>query len=93
AGAGAISGRILRALKPAEPDALRFAMRGSTGNRYEVSLEDRTSGLMLRCTCMAGRHGVRCRHVKALVVGDITDLLSNNHADVEVLRRRLAAVG
>jgi DNA polymerase-3 subunit epsilon len=93
AGTGAISGRILRALKPAEPDALRFAMRGSTGNRYEVSLEDRRSGLMLRCTCMAGRHGVRCRHVKALVVGDITDLLSNNHADVEVLRRRLAAVG
>lgn len=93
AGTGAISGRILRALKPAEPDALRFSMRGSTGNRYEVSLEDRTGGLMLRCTCMAGRHGMRCRHVKALVVGDITDLLSNNHADVEVLRRRLAAVG
>ncbi|WP_375453983.1 3'-5' exonuclease [uncultured Methylobacterium sp.] len=89
--AGAISSRILRALTPAQPEALRFAMRGSTGNRYEVSLEDRATGLSLRCTCMAGRHGLRCRHVKALVVGDITDLLSGNHADVEALRRRLAA--
>ncbi|NEU11802.1 DNA polymerase III [Methylobacterium sp. BTF04] len=68
---------------------LRFSMRGSSGNRYAVTLENRASGLHLRCTCMAGRYGTRCRHVTSLLLGDITDLLSDNHDDVEVLRQRL----
>jgi DNA polymerase-3 subunit epsilon len=36
---------------------------------------------------MAGRYGVACRHTKALLVGDITDLVSGNHADVVALSR------
>jgi DNA polymerase-3 subunit epsilon len=72
---------------------LHFAVRGSSGNRYAVTLEDRSNGPHLRCTCMAGRYGTRCRHVKALLDGDITDLLSSNHADVEVLRVRMTATG
>lgn len=89
--ADSVSGRVLRALTPAgEAKAgLRFTVGGSTGNRYEVSLDDRAGGSFLRCTCMAGRHGVRCRHVKALELGDVTDLLSGNHGDVALLRRRL----
>ncbi len=70
--------------------ALSFLMRGSTGNRYTVTLEERTSGAVLRCTCMAGRFGQRCRHVKALEIGDITDLLSDNHTDLAVLATRIA---
>lgn len=34
-----------------ELPALRFGMRGRTGNRYEVTLEKRPAGLSLRCTC------------------------------------------
>ena len=41
---------------------------------------------------MAGRHGMRCRHVKALAVGDVTDLLSDNAADLERVLGLLAAV-
>ncbi|MCJ2070377.1 3'-5' exonuclease [Methylobacterium sp. J-030] len=85
---GAISGRAM-AVVPQTPAALHFAMRGSTGNRYDVSLEERPGGPQLRCTCTAGRCGVRCRHVKALEVGDITDLLSDNAADVVLLARML----
>lgn len=87
---GAISGRATAAF-PEAPAALRFAMRGSTGNRYHVSLEEQAGGPQLRCTCTAGRYGVRCRHVKALEVGDITDLLSDNAADVVLLARMLGA--
>ena len=87
---GAISGRAMAAF-PQAPAALRFAMRGSTGNRYDVRLEERPGGPQLRCTCSAGRFGVRCRHVKALEVGDITDLLSDNAADVVLLARMLGA--
>lgn len=67
--------------------AMRFSVRGSRGNLYAVTLEDRPGGPRLRCTCMAGRYGVACRHAKALLVGDITDLVSGNHADVVALSR------
>ncbi|GJE17940.1 3'-5' exonuclease [Methylobacterium marchantiae] len=71
----------------AAPAAMRFSVRGSRGTLYAVTLEDRPSGLHLRCTCMAGRYGVACRHAKALLVGDITDLVSGDHADVVALSR------
>ncbi|KNY19452.1 3'-5' exonuclease [Methylobacterium sp. ARG-1] len=87
---GAISNRAMAAF-PAAPSALSFAIRGSTGNRYDVVLEERAGGPQLRCSCTAGRYGMRCRHVKALEVGDITDLLSDNAADVELLARMLGA--
>ena len=87
---GAISGRAMAAF-PEPPTALRFAMRGSTGNQYHVSLEERPGGPQLRCTCTAGRYGMRCRHVKALEVGDITDLMSDNASDVALLARMLGA--
>ncbi|MFC6047647.1 DNA polymerase III, partial [Methylobacterium hispanicum] len=61
-------------------------------NRYEVTLDERAGALSLRCTCMAGRHGMRCRHVKALAVGDVTDLLSDNAADLARVLGLLAAV-
>jgi len=87
---GAISDRALAAF-PSAPSALSFTIRGSTGNRYDVVLEERTGGPQLRCTCTAGRYGMRCRHVKALEVGDITDLISDNADDVELLARMLGA--
>ena len=90
-GVGAVSSRALGALRPA-PAALRFAVRGSTGNRYDVVLEERTGGLDLRCNCTAGRFGMRCRHVKALEVGDVTDLLSENASDVALLARMRAGL-
>ena len=87
---GAISGRALGHF-PATPAGLSFAVRGCTGKRYDVVLEERAGGPQLRCTCTAGRYGMRCRHVKALEVGDITDLLSDNADDVDLLARMLGA--
>jgi DNA polymerase III subunit epsilon len=89
---GSVSGRALAGLDSA-PAALSFAMRGSTGNRYELVFEERPGGPQLRCSCPAGRYGLRCRHVKALEVGDITDLLSDNASDVTLLARMLGARG
>ncbi|GLS42940.1 3'-5' exonuclease [Methylobacterium brachythecii] len=75
--------------KPA-PD-LRFSVRGSTGNHYGIALEERSFGLYLRCDCIAGRHRRRCRHVDAMIDGDVTDLISGNFADIERLRLRILA--
>ena len=87
---GAITGRAMAAF-PDAPTALSFTVRGSTGNRYDVVLEERAGGPQLRCSCTAGRYGMRCRHVKALEVGDITDLLSDNASDLVQLARILGA--
>ncbi len=90
---GAISGRALRGVRaaaPAPPERPRFTMRGSTGNRYEVTLEERGGTPFLRCTCMAGRHGMRCRHVKALAAGDVTDLLAGDTADLARIFQAIA---
>lgn len=83
--------RMAAGARSASSPGLHFAVRGSSGNRYAVTLEDRSTGPHLRCTCMAGRYGTRCRHVRALLEGDITDLLSSNHDDVAVLRVRMTA--
>ncbi|HEX8417217.1 MAG TPA: 3'-5' exonuclease [Methylobacterium sp.] len=88
---GSVTARAARFARPGNevgstPD-LRFAIRGSRGNRYEIVLERRASGPHLTCTCMAGRYRMRCRHVEALAVGDVTDLLSGNHGDVIALAR------
>lgn len=90
----AISGRALAAAGAdrqtgSVPD-LRFLVRGSTGNRYEVILEDRSPGPYMRCSCPAGRNRRRCRHVDAVIDGDVTDLLSDNLSDLDRLRLRLA---
>ncbi len=76
-----------------EAAPLRFTVTGSTGNRYELELESRRYGLKLRCSCLAGRNARRCRHVDALVAGDVTDLASGNFADVVRLGETIAAAG
>ena len=72
---------------------LAFEVAGSTGNSYAIAVERGRDGLHARCGCTAGRMFQRCRHVNALLDGDVTDLRSDNHDDVERLRRMVLAVG
>ena len=91
--------RMARRSAPPPPDAtieaapIRFAVRGSSGGEYAVTGEARRGRLRLSCTCQAGRFGSRCRHVTALLDGDVTDLLSDNFEDVETLRVVVEALG
>ena len=72
---------------------LAFSMRGSRGDRYDIVGTFAGRGYALRCTCMAGRHRLRCRHVTALLDGEVTDLVSDNLYDVEKLRVVVQALG
>ncbi len=85
---GAISGRAMAAFAAG---ARRPALHHARIHRQpvHVALEEQPGGPQLRCTCTAGRYGLRCRHVKALEVGDITDLISDNAAEVALLARML----
>lgn len=73
--------------------ALRFVVRGSKGNIYEIDAVKERTGFRVRCSCPAGRNRLRCRHLKALLDGDITDLLSDNASDVVSLKCMVEASG
>ena len=85
--------RIPPASPPPRPGSLAFAMRGSTGQRYEVAGGFSRDGYALRCSCTAGLHRRRCRHVTALLDGEIGDLLSENFHDLDRLRTIVQALG
>lgn len=74
-------------------ERLQFVVRGSTGNRYEIIATMHGAEFVVRCSCPAGQNNKNCRHVDALLQGDISNLLSNNVLDVEVLKRMVARYG
>lgn len=77
----------------AAPSALTFAVRGSTGSHYDIRGAFAGTGYALRCSCTAGLHRRRCRHVESLLDGEISDLLSGNFHDLEKLRTIVQALG
>ncbi|WP_375458732.1 3'-5' exonuclease [uncultured Enterovirga sp.] len=85
--------RVARRVAPSGEGRLAFTIRGSTGSHHEITGAFAGQGYALRCSCMAGRHRLRCRHVTALLDGEITDLISENHYDLEKLRAVVQAIG
>lgn len=78
---------------PPSAGRLAFTMRGSLGTHHQVVGSLAGSRYSLRCSCTAGQHRRRCRHVTALLDGEITDLVSENVYDVEKLRCVVQALG
>lgn len=72
---------------------LRFIMKGSSGNLYRIEEADLDDGVGLKCECMGWKTGRRCKHIHALLYGDITNLTSRNECDVERLRYKIELAG
>jgi DNA polymerase-3 subunit epsilon len=72
---------------------LVFHVQGSTGSRYEISCDHAGQTYHLRCTCMAGLNRRRCKHVTALLDGEVEHLLSDNLYDLAKLKVIVEAVG
>lgn len=55
---------------------LRFFVKGSARQPYRVTTEGQGEKLRIFCTCPAGKRGGRfCKHVAALLVGDVSNLV------------------
>jgi DNA polymerase-3 subunit epsilon len=104
----ALAPRILRAPVAAPPSPARrgggqptlsrsgplvFHVQGSTGSRYEISCDHAGPTYHLRCTCMAGLNRRRCKHVTALLDGEVEHLVSDNLYDLAKLKVIVEAVG
>ena len=74
-------------------DRLIFEVNGRTGNRYEIVAMMQNDKFIVRCSCPAGQNNRDCWHVDALLDGDVTNLVSDNVLDVEVLARMVMKYG
>lgn len=70
----------------------QFVVAGSNGNFYNVT-EVQKGQFDLSCECMGWKTGRRCRHIHALLYGEIDDLASDNSDDVERLREKVESLG
>ncbi|WP_265497611.1 hypothetical protein [Providencia rustigianii] len=53
---------------------------GSKGDKYKIVTSLVSGELLMHCSCPAGKRGWMCRHKRALILGDYSDvyLLSDN---------------
>jgi NAD-dependent DNA ligase len=72
---------------------LHFVIRGSTGNLYNVSEIQRAGVFDLRCECAGWKMRHRCRHIFALLYGDVDNLVSDNLDDIKRLRLKVESLG
>ena len=68
---------------------LKFIVRGSKGDEYEIIAEKSQTSLRISCTCAAGMQGTWCGHRLALIGGDTSSLLSGSEEDMKSLREML----
>jgi len=66
-------------------ETLEFTVQGSKGDKYHVAVRRAGGNLTATCTCRAGQNGVHCKHRMALLVGDVSNLISDNDSDVTAL--------
>lgn len=67
---------------------LHFLVRGSSGEPYAVTADGSGPDLRITCSCPGGRLGQRmCKHVAALLVGDVSALVSECEPVTELARR------
>jgi DNA polymerase-3 subunit epsilon len=66
-------------------EALRFLVKGSTGNIYEITARRTTNQLRMTCTCQAGQNHIWCKHRTALLDGDVSNLVSGTESDIKRL--------
>ncbi len=66
-------------------ETLEFVVVGSQGDPYEIIATRDGADVTISCNCTAGERGQLCRHRLNLLNGDITDLDSDNDADIATL--------
>lgn len=68
-----------------ETKVLRFYVKGSQPEPYEVIFYKKGNNFTALCTCPAGVIGTYCKHRFSLISGDINGLVSNNQDEVYIL--------
>ena len=67
------------------PD-VQFLVQGSAPEPYVVTMQLAEGRFAAFCTCPAGQFGTYCKHRFALLSGDTSGIVSENVADVDLVR-------
>ncbi len=68
------------------PPVFRFRVEGSEPDPYEVTFVQHSPGnISVYCTCKAGQKGEHCKHRLQLIGADVTDLVSDNVDELDVV--------
>lgn len=70
-------------------DRIRFSVRGSKGDIYDVTFEESDGRVHAFCTCKAGQYGLYCRHRIRLMNGEYDRIAGENTEDLCRLREML----
>lgn len=65
---------------------LNFKVQGSAPTPYISEFWREGDNLSSSCTCPAGEKGMYCKHRLNLIAGDISNLVSKNVTDVDILK-------
>jgi len=76
-------------ITPTKANALVFQIQGGASRPYTVIFERESDNITARCSCPGGRFKSICKHRIALLNADVTNLVSDNHADVTKLGEML----
>jgi hypothetical protein len=64
---------------------LKFLVKGSAADPYEVSFVIDGNNLSAFCTCLAGINGQYCKHRLGILSGETNGVVSDNVTDVSVV--------
>lgn len=65
---------------------VEFKVQGSSKEPYRVTFWRENDIIRSQCGCRAGQCGYSCKHRDALIIGDVTNLVSENYDDLLLLR-------
>lgn len=67
-----------------------FTVQGSAPEPYTVIVSRKGDNLTATCTCPAGQNGTHCKHRLRILLGDESDIVSDNIAEVSLAADLLA---
>jgi hypothetical protein len=66
---------------------LQFSLKSSSsGEIYKLKASRTVNGVRFTCSCRAGEQGQQCKHRVGLLLGDVSNLVSNNLHDIQELK-------
>jgi DNA polymerase-3 subunit epsilon len=82
----ALAAKALKTLRNSQGNSsardISFVTRGSTGSLYTIRIATKQNrSREIFCNCIGARFSRRCRHVKQLIGGDFSSIVSDNKSD------------
>jgi DNA polymerase-3 subunit epsilon len=74
-------------------DEMYFTVLGSSGNTYNIFERYGANSSDLKCECMGWRSRKSCKHVRAIMCGEVENLVSQSSGAFEQLKYRIERFG